>query len=294
MAYVLSIIADPAAPIINADVKSRFNALTPGDGWLDLSPSIASELSLQEADQTLLSSLRDAAKDLPLDINILPAEHRRKRLLIADMDSTIIEQECIDELAEFAGKRAEISAITERAMRGELNFEQALEERVAMLKGLSLSVLAQTFEKSISLMPGARTLIQTMRENGAYTMLVSGGFNYFAERVAEATGFQMTQANLLLAENDHLTGAVSKPILGRSAKQEALERVASEKSIDLKDTLAVGDGANDLSMLGKAGLGVAFHAKPAVAEAADVRIDHGDLTALLYLQGYAQADFITE
>ena len=225
-----------------------------------------------------------------IDATHIPKAHPR-RLLIADMDSTIIQQECIDELAEFAGKRAEISAITERAMRGELDFDSALKERVAMLKGLPISVLQETFDKRITLTPGARTLVQTMNSLGAVTALVSGGFTFFTARIAEACGFQYNQANELLVKDGKLTGEVAMPILGRAAKEEALMRLAADHGIDLSDTLAVGDGANDLSMLNKAGLGVAFHAKPAVAEVADARIDYGDLTALLYLQGIPQSDF---
>lgn len=229
--------------------------------------------------------------DEPVDIIVQPTEHRRKRLLIADMDSTIIEQECIDELAEFAGKRAEISAITERAMRGELDFEDALTARVAMLKGLPVSVLEETFEKRITLTPGARSLVQTMNREGAVTALISGGFTFFTDRVGAACGFQHTQANELLIENGVLTGDVAKPILGREAKRDALITLARKHAIDLADTMAVGDGANDLSMLGEAGLGVAFRAKPQVAASADARIDHSDLTALLYLQGYSNHEF---
>lgn len=233
-----------------------------------------------------------ARKRHGIDAAIVPQKNRRKKLLIADMDSTIIEQECIDEIAEYAGKRSEITNITERAMRGELDFEAALKERVAMLKGLPASVLAQTFETCISLTPGARTLVQTMNAHGAVTALVSGGFTFFTSRVGQIAGFAHNQANELLLEEGKLSGKVAEPILGRAAKQDALLKIAGEHEIDLKETLAVGDGANDLAMLGRAGLGVAFHAKPAVAEVADARIDHGDLTALLYLQGIPQSEFI--
>ena len=230
-------------------------------------------------------------KGQPVDIVVQPAASRRKRLLIADMDSTIIGQECIDELAAFIGKRAEISAITERAMRGELDFEAALKERVAMLKGLSETSLEEAYARHISLNPGARALVQTMKKFGAYTALISGGFTYFTSRIAAAAGFDVNDANTLLIRDGALTGEVAEPIRGRAAKEEALLRHAGERSIPLEETLAVGDGANDLSMLGRAGLGVAYHAKPAVAAAAHARIDHGDLTALLYLQGIPQAEF---
>ncbi|MEQ1931360.1 MAG: phosphoserine phosphatase SerB [Parvularculaceae bacterium] len=207
------------------------------------------------------------------------------------MDSTIIGQECIDELADCAGKRGEISAITERAMRGDLDFEAALTGRVAMLKGLPERVLQETFERRIRLNPGAATLVQTMRKLGATTALVSGGFTFFTERVAAAAGFDMHQANRLIVESGALSGDVARPILGRAAKEEALIRIAREKGVALSETLAVGDGANDLSMLARAGLGVAFHAKPKVAASARARIDYGDLTALLYLQGFAAREF---
>ncbi|MEM8936141.1 MAG: phosphoserine phosphatase SerB, partial [Pseudomonadota bacterium] len=225
------------------------------------------------------------------DINILSTEGRKKRLLIADMDSTIINQECIDELAEFAGKRLEIEAITERAMRGELDFESALKERVGMLRGLSENTLAETFEKRITITSGAETLIRTMKAQGATTALVSGGFTYFAGRVAAAVGFDRHRANRLIIEDAKLTGTVEEPILGRDAKLAALKEFCAANDVAPNDALAVGDGANDLAMLGAAGLGVAFHAKPAVAAAAHAHVDHGDLTALLYLQGIPASEF---
>lgn len=239
----------------------------------------------------LTQEIQEALKSRPIDVIVQPAANRKKRLLIADMDSTIIQQECIDELAEFAGKRAEISAITERAMRGELDFESALKERVGMLKGLPESVLAETFATRIALTPGARTLVRTMKKFGAYTALVSGGFTYFTSRVAAAAGFDFDDANTLIVREGALSGEVGEPIRGRAAKEAALLRMSEERKIPLEETLAIGDGANDLSMLGRAGLGVAFHAKPAVAAAAHARINHGDLTALLYLQGIPKAEF---
>lgn len=292
MAYVLSIIANPATPVIDRSVRDRLTALFPNSDLHELGPGVAYDLILAQADPETLEAANEARQNLPIDINIIPTERRRKKLLIADMDSTIIQQECIDEIAEYAGKREEIADITEHAMRGDLDFEAALSERVAMLKGLPQSVLAQTFETCISLTPGARTLVQTMNAHGAVTALVSGGFTFFTSRVAQIAGFAHSQANELLLEDGKLSGKVAKPILGRAAKQDALLKIAGEHDVDLKETLAVGDGANDLAMLGRAGLGVAFHAKPAVADAADARIDHGDLTALLYLQGIPQSAFI--
>lgn len=237
------------------------------------------------------AALADIIAHAPVDVIVQPAAHRSKRLLIADMDSTIIGQECIDELADFAGLKAEISAITERAMRGELDFEAALIERVAMLKGLPEKTLDECFRSRITLNPGARTLVETMNRLGAMTVLVSGGFTYFVDRIARLAGFQQHQANELLIEGGALTGAVRKPILGREAKEAALRRFAKAGSIKLSETLAVGDGANDLDMISAAGLGVAFHAKPKVAAAADASIRHADLTALLYAQGVTQESF---
>ena len=288
MAYTLSMIANPKAPIIDQSVQARLAALFPESSIEALGENTAYQL--HTADKNALNTARDAFKDLPTDINLVETG-AAKRLLIADMDSTMIEQECIDELADFAGKRAEISDITERAMQGELNFEDALRERVAMLKGVSETALQETFEQKISLTPGARQLVMTMNKRGAVTALVSGGFTFFTERVAGATGFQLTQANILEVSNGVLTGGVKEPIFGRAAKLEALLKISEDSGVSPDEAIAVGDGANDLSMLERAGMGVAFHAKPAVAEAAHVRIDHGDLTALLYLQGIKQSEF---
>jgi phosphoserine phosphatase len=241
----------------------------------------------------------DAAGKPGLDVNLIDGrpETQRKKLLVADMESTVIEQELIDELAEHVGLRDQISSITARAMRGELEFEAALRERVAMLAGLDVRVLDEVYDKRVTLMPGAVTLVKTMRTNGAYSALVSGGFTVFAERVARHLGFDTCQANVLEAENGRLTGRVKEPILGRTAKRAALERIARERGLGLDETLAAGDGANDLDMLASAGLGVAFRAKPKVREAAlglenGAIITYSDLTALLYLQGYRRNEFI--
>lgn len=290
MAYILSMIASPAMPVIDDALVAEAASAIGGAEARTLAPGIAVEFEVSERETVLQA--REICAGAPVDINLMPASNRRKKLLIADMDSTIIQQECIDELAESVGKREEIAGITERAMRGELDFEGALEERVAMLKGLPVEALQQTFDERISLTPGAKTLVQTMNAQGATTALVSGGFTFFVERVAAAAGFKHTRANELIIENDALAGTVAKPILGRAAKEDALVHYARENNVALEETLAVGDGANDLSMLGRAGLGVAFHAKPAVAEAAHGRIDYGDLTALLYLQGIAQSEFV--
>jgi phosphoserine phosphatase len=242
-----------------------------------------------------------AAAHHAVDVCVQPAEGRRKRLLLADMDSTIINVECLDELADFAGVKAQVSEITERAMRGELEFEGALRERVGMLKGLSLDALQQAYDQRVRLNPGARTLVRTMAEHGARCVLVSGGFTFFTRRVAEAAGFHDNRANTLIDDGRALTGRVGEPILGREAKLAALNEEAAALHEDAKlfgiplaETLAVGDGANDLAMIEAAGLGVAYRAKPVVAARADAQVDHADLTALLYFQGYRQDQFVTD
>lgn len=232
------------------------------------------------------AALADVLDGAPIDIIVQPEARRRKRLLVADMDSTIIGQECIDELADFAGVKQEISAITERAMRGELDFEAALTTRVAMLKGLKETVLEECFRERIRLNAGAATLVGTMRAHGATCVLVSGGFTFFVERVARLAGFDAFRANNLLVRDGALTGAVGRPVVGREAKETVLRQFTEKLAIDPRETIAVGDGANDLAMIAAAGLGVAYHAKPAVAAAADASILYADLTALLYAQGY--------
>jgi phosphoserine phosphatase len=232
--------------------------------------------------------------EAPLDANVLPAEERRKRILLADMDSTIIGVECIDELADYAGVKAAVAAVTEAAMRGELDFESALEARVQLLAGLPEAVLGRAYEERVRLNPGARTLVRTMAAAGAATALVSGGFTYFTERVAAAAGFAEHRANLLEAEGGVLTGRVAHPILGRAAKREALEALCARLGIGPEAAVAVGDGANDLDMVRAAGLGVAYRAKPALAEAAAARLDHSDLTAILALQGIPAADWVRD
>ena len=253
-----------------------------------LSPGMAFDLPV--ADANALAAARKIAGNAPLDINLVAIEHRRKKLLIADMDSTIINVECLDELADMAGLKPKIAAITERAMRGELEFEAALRERVGMLKGLDISALEKTWAERVRLNPGAASLLATMRANGAHTMLVSGGFSFFTRKVAEAAGFHAERGNTLLDDGAALTGEVGTPILGREAKLQALEEEAARLGIGMEECLAVGDGANDLAMIQRAGLGVAYHAKPVVADAAGARINHNDLTALLYLQGYSDAE----
>ena len=229
----------------------------------------------------------------PIDVVVQPLAQRRKRLLLADMDSTMIGQECIDELADFVGKKAHVAAITERAMRGEIEFAPALIERVALLKGLPTSVIDRVIAERIVLTPGARTLVATMRANGAHTCLVSGGFTLFTTKIAAMIGFDEARANTLVVDAEgRLTGEVATPILGRDAKLATLVELRHRLGLAKADTLVTGDGANDLAMIEDAGLGVAYHAKPAVAAAAAARIDHGDLTALLYAQGYSRGELV--
>ena len=278
--FLLNVIGKGADP-------AMFGGLGAGAAMI-LSPGMAFDLPV--ADANALAAARKIAGNAPLDINLVPAKHRRKKLLIADMDSTIINVECLDELADMAGLKPKIAAITERAMRGELEFEAALRERVGMLKGLDISALEKTWAERVRLNPGAASLLATMRANGAHTLLVSGGFSFVTRKVAEAAGFHAERGNTLLDDGAALTGEVGTPILGREAKLQALEEEAARLGISMDECLAVGDGANDLAMIQKAGLGVAYHAKPVVAEAAGARINHNDLTALLYLQGYSDAD----
>jgi phosphoserine phosphatase len=229
----------------------------------------------------------------PFDLVVQPAANRRKKLFLADMDSTMIGQECIDELADFVGLKAHVAAITERAMRGEIEFEPALRERVALLKGLPVEVVNEVIEKHITLTPGGRTLVATMRKHGAFTCLVSGGFTLFTTRIAAMIGFNEARANVLMVDGGKLAGLVQEPIFGRETKRDTLIELRGKLGLTAQDTLVTGDGANDLAMIVEAGLGVAYHAKPKVAAAAPARIEHNDLSALLYVQGYKREEFVT-
>jgi phosphoserine phosphatase len=294
MSHALTVVANDAATLREA--LARLAAPVEGAGAV-----VEDQRTLGEAavDLRLAAGDAGAAKravetavaDLPVDFCLQPWEGRRKRLLVADMDSTIIGCECLDELADFAGVKAQVSAITERAMRGEIGFEGALRERVTMLKGLPLSALMACYESRVRLNPGAASLVATMAAEGARCVLVSGGFRFFTGRVAGAAGFHDHRANTLVEAGDVLAGTVGEPILGREAKLAALIEEAAALGLDLSQTLAVGDGANDLAMIEAAGLGVAYRAKPVVAAQADARIDHADLTALLYFQGYSSSEF---
>jgi phosphoserine phosphatase len=298
MTHVATLIAAPDTRLTD-ELLARAQAALPQTTdiqWLerDVAADIGFVPPAGTGERQLTEHLRAALAAAPLDIAVQPVAFRRKTLLVADMDSTMIGQECIDELADLVGLRAHVSAITERAMRGEIAFEPALRERVALLKGLPVSVIDEVIEGRITPTPGARMLIGTMRAHGAHTVLVSGGFSLFTREIAEMIGFDENHANTLLVEDEKLTGFVEEPILGKEAKLDTLLEVARYLKLPLAQTMAVGDGANDLAMIGRAGLGVAYHAKPAVAAAAHVRIDHGDLTALLYLQGYRREQFVQD
>lgn len=239
----------------------------------------------------LRANAQRALERQAVDFCVQPANGRRKRLLVADMDSTIIGCECLDELADFANLKAEIAEITTRAMAGEIPFEGALRERVAKLRGLGVEALQRTYDERVRLNPGARTMVRTMTRHGARCVLVSGGFEFFTSRVASEAGFAAQRANRLFDDGARLTGEVAEPILGREAKLQALIEEAEALGVDMTATLAIGDGANDLAMIQAAGLGVAYRAKPVVAAQADAQIKHGDLTALLYFQGYGADEF---
>jgi len=291
--FIATLIANPAKPVLTPDLADKTSRAINATAvyWLD--NGIACDIPLPGIDQTeaVYKTLQEAIGSAPVDIVVQATETRRKKLLLADMDSTMIEQECIDELAEEANLRNHVANITRRAMNGEIAFESALRERVALLKDLPLIVIGKVIEKRITLMSGGRTLVQSMRKNGAHTALVSGGFTLFTEKIAEKIGFHEHSANTLEHDGAKLIGLVREPILGKQAKLEKLLELCEKQRISPAETMAVGDGANDLAMLQHAGAGVALHAKPVVAEAASIRIDHGDLTALLYIQGYRKADF---
>ena len=295
MTHVATLISDPAKPALDdAAIALAVGVLTTAQDARVLDPGIAVDLPFTPSgadDQAVAQRLQAALGGLRIDVVVQPLASRRKRLFVADMDSTMIGQECIDELADYVGLKAHVAAITERAMRGEIAFEPALRERVALLKGLPVAVVDEVIRERITLTPGARTLIATMRQNGGTTCLVSGGFTLFTSRVGAMIGFDENRGNTLIVEDGRLAGRVEEPILGREAKLATLIELRERLGLSAPETLSAGDGANDLAMIEAAGLGVAYHAKPKVAEAAHARIDHGDLTALLYLQGYARADF---
>ena len=289
--YVVTVLTAPSNPSLeSALVENLRNAWGGGDAdWLAVNE--AAEFAVEQ----IPSNFWDVWESLQaegVDLVIQPTEGRRKKMLLADMDSTMIQQECIDELADEAGVGERVKDITARAMNGELDFEGALIERVGLLKGLPVTVIDKVLADRITLMPGGKALLATMKANGAYAALVSGGFTAFTAKVAAELGFDENRANTLLTHSDELSGDVGRPILGREAKVQALEEITARLGISEDEVIAVGDGANDLGMLTRAGAGVALHAKPSVAAQCNVRINHGDLTALLYVQGYKKAEFV--
>ncbi len=290
--FVVTLVSSPARPAIEPTLVESLRGAWGGAAtrWL----------AMNEAVEFMVPAIPDNRwdvwKDLQgmnVDLIVQPEVGRRKKMLLADMDSTMIQQECIDELADEAGVGDYVKDITARAMNGELDFEAALTERVALLKGLDQEVISKVLAERITFMPGGKALVTTMRENGGYAALVSGGFTAFTARVAAELGFDENRANTLLVADGKLTGEAGRPILGKQAKVDALEEITRKLEISEQDVIAVGDGANDLGMLKRAGSGVALHAKPSVAAECDIRINHGDLTALLYLQGYAKTEFKT-
>jgi phosphoserine phosphatase len=290
MAHFLTLVAQREAAVLSPATIARVrDAVGGGGGAADiLSPDEAIDIAVANAPD--MAAVQAALEGAAIDAIATPADQRRKGLLIADMDSTIVTGETLDELADFAGLKQRIAAITARAMNGELDFKAALRERVAMLQGLPVDALEQTWQR-VRLTPGARELVATMRAHGAYAALVSGGFSFFTGRVAALCGFDMHRSNALLDDGIALTGHVAEPILDRDTKLATLTQLADERGLPLSATLAVGDGANDLDMLSAAGLGVAFRAKPVVAAAARARVDHADLRALLFAQGYHAGQF---
>jgi phosphoserine phosphatase len=301
MTHVATLISNPDAAALDHPALTRARDMLPASSeprWL--AEHIAADIPFTPAGENdngtraWAERLRESLADRPIDVVVQPQGERRKRLLIADMDSTMIGQECVDELADKVGLKARVAAITERAMRGDIAFAPALRERVALLEGLPVSTIGDVIAERIKLTAGGRTLVATMRANGAHTCLISGGFTLFAERIAAMIGFDESRANKLVLKDGRLAGKVEEPILGREAKLAALQDLTGRLGLSPDATLAVGDGANDLAMLLAAGLGVAYRAKPLVAAQAHARVDHGDLTSLLYLQGYRREEFVPE
>ncbi|WP_332683579.1 phosphoserine phosphatase SerB [Bosea sp. (in: a-proteobacteria)] len=294
MSLVATLVSAHGQALLDEALLARLRAASPWPATLArLDGEIAADLFAEaQGPRKLEAALRAALDGAAVDILVQPVAARRKRLFLADMDSTMIGQECIDELAAYVGLKEKVSQITERAMRGEVAFEPALRERVALLKGVPLAVVEEIIAERITLTPGGAALVRTMRAQGHYTALVSGGFTVFTGPIGKAIGFDEDRSNTLLGTGALLSGEVAEPILGKQAKLDALVELRGRFGLPHEATLAVGDGANDLAMLGEAGLGVAFRAKPAVAAAADARLDHADLTALLYAQGYRGEEIV--
>ena len=297
MGFIATLIAKPQSQALDPDIVRDVSTAILGleTNWLSQNEAvdIAFDGDANDHDQIdyVEAMLRSVIGYRPIDIAVQNPNGRCKKLLIADMDSTMIEQECIDELAAMVGVKDQVSAITRRAMNGEIAFEPALRERVALLKNLPANIVQNVIAERITLMPGGKILVKTMRANGAFCALVSGGFTSFTAPIAAMLGFDDNRANILNINNDLLSGTVAEPILGMQAKVEALEFYANKLGLTSAEAIAVGDGANDLGMIKRAGTGVALHAKPAVAAEAKIRIDHADLTALLFIQGYARNEF---
>jgi len=293
MTHIATLIANPANPVLSVDLVTTIANTIDSKNTYWLADGIACDCLLPESGDpaNIETMIREILTSLPIDVVVQEQNSRRRKALIADMDSTMIEQECIDELAAEAGLKEAVSNITIRAMNGEIPFEPALKERVALLKGLSVDVVEQVLNDRITLTPGGKELVTTMKSNGAYTALVSGGFTHFTKRIAEILGFNENRANILCEQDGLLNGTVEQPILGMEAKVVALNEIADQQGLLTSDFMAVGDGANDLGMIQAAGAGVALHAKPTVSKAAKIKIDHGDLTALLYIQGYRKTEF---
>ncbi len=290
--FIVTLLCNPERPVLEAPLVETLRNAWGGGAARWLAPGIAAEFALE----TLPSNqwqVWEELQALGIDLAVQPEGGRRKAMLLADMDSTMIRQECIDEMADLAGFGPKVAEITARAMNGELDFEPALRARVALFAGFEEGIIARTLAERITYMPGGATLLATMKAAGAHAALVSGGFTAFTAQVAAHLGFDEHHANRLHITDGKLTGTVAEPILGRAAKVQALERITAALGLRAFDVIAVGDGANDLGMLAAAGAGVALHAKPSVAAQCDLRVNHGDLTALLYLQGYARADFVT-
>jgi len=307
MSYVATLISAPQRPVVTETLAARVAEKLPQQArvgtWLH--PGVAIDIVFDGPPdkpgitagllKKLTHEIRGVIGGAPVDVVVQPQDVRRKTLLVADMDSTMIGQECIDELADYAGFKDRVAAITERAMRGEIAFAPALRERVALLQGLPAATIYKVIAERIRPNPGAAVLVQTMRANGAYTCVVTGGFTAFMAPLAAAIGFDEYHANTLLTDSTgRLTGEVAEPVLGREAKRDTLLALRELLRLRREDTLAVGDGANDIPMIDAAGLGIAFHGKPALREAAGACIDHGDLTALLYAQGYRREDFVKD